>query len=78
MIEEIGDVIEMAIPSTLGRVRQAQAEKWGEVLRIAQECANARSLRSSERLVRCADLLAEIGVIHPTPGAKRDWIEGRE
>ena len=78
MIEEIGDVVGMAIPSTLGRIRQAQAEKWGEVVRLAQRCAQGRSRSEEERLARCADLLAEIGVIHPTPGAKRDWIEGRE
>ena len=30
------------------------------------------------RLEACAELLAEIGVIHNTPNGKRDWIEGRE
>ena len=30
-----------------------------------------------DRLAEAADLLADLGKIHPTPQAKADWIAGR-
>ncbi len=40
------------------------SEKWEEIKRYAEECGRRPSIKA------LADLLAEIGVIHPTPDAK--------
>ena len=69
--------------TVLRPVASELASQWTQVLKLAREAALARSKGGGEygwqaRAMACADLLAEIGVIHNTPNGKRDWIEGRE
>jgi len=57
--------------------------KWQQVVTAAHWAVGQRLAGPGNdgyiaRLEACAELLAEIGVIHNTPNGKRDWIEGRE
>jgi len=47
------------------------AEKVNEVNRLVMALARARG--AEDKLAAAADLLAELGVIHSTPAAKRNW-----
>jgi len=53
--------------------RAKRAAKWAEVVRIATQAANA--IEPADRYLYAADLLAELGVIHSTPDAKRAWAD---
>lgn len=55
-------------------------EEWAEVQRLARQVIRVPAnsgYRDELRMEDIADLLAEIGVIHNTPLAKRDWINFR-
>ena len=56
--------------------RRKQAEKWEEVMRLGRLAALATRL--DDRTSYCADLLAELGLIHPTPDGKWDWMHRGE
>ncbi len=64
-------------------IETGMSAMYEQVIRLAQDAVAARCKGPGPdgrdaRLEACAELLAELGVIHNTPNGKRDWIEGRE